>query len=69
MPKTRRTARVTILVTPAIKQLAQRIAQALSDDEQRWTETDVWEQGIAAFSQTKNVKEALAKAAAEESKE
>lgn len=60
MPKIRRTARVTIMVTPAMKKAAQRIAAAMTTEEQRWTETDAWEQGIAYLLTRKDIREALA---------
>lgn len=69
MPKIRRTARVTIMVTPAMKQAAQRIAAAMTTDEQRWTETDVWEQGVLYLSSRKDVRDALAAQASQAEEE
>ena len=53
------------MVTPAMKQQAQNIAAAMTNSEQRWTETDVWEEGVAYLATRKDVREALAKAGEE----
>lgn len=60
MPKVMRPARVNIKVTQPVKDLAAAIAAAMTTAEVRWTETDVFEQGILCLASRKDVREALA---------
>lgn len=59
MPKLQRPKRVNLKVTTQVKELAGAIASAMSSEESKWTETDVFEQGVLCLANRPDVRKAL----------
>jgi hypothetical protein len=59
MPTIQRPDRVNIKVSKRAKRLALLIAHVMTNAEDRWKETDAWEQGVVLLATRKDIKEKL----------